>query len=157
MSPQTFRPPSCVLLVPVLLAGCVSPRPKAAPAPAVPQAAQVRAALGAFEGAVRAMASEALVGFYEETATVSHGQEPAIVGRPAIRSLLAAFRDCKVLAYDLVPETLTLGPGIAEQGGRYQQTVLTPDGRRLEVRGTFRATWRVQPDGRLLLSALHTE
>lgn len=126
------------------------------PAPTLDRT-RLEAALAAYRGAVLATDSAALARMFTEDAEVAHGSGTPIRGRPAIRAFLESFAGYRVLDYALTPDTFEATAETAEQSGRYRQTVLAADGRRLTVEGRFRARWRLQADGSLRLARMHTE
>ncbi|MBI3523249.1 MAG: nuclear transport factor 2 family protein [Betaproteobacteria bacterium] len=90
-------------------------------------------------------------------AEISHGAGKPIVGREKIQQLLASFAGYKILEYELIAEHTQAGADRARQTGRYAQTVLTPEGKTITVRGTFDATWLRTADKRWYIERMHTE
>ena len=87
---------------------------------------------------------------------MAHEGQPAIVGRPAIQAFLESFARYKVLSHQMqITSSVTLGQSV-QQAGTFTQSVLTPDGEKLEVGGTFIAVWRQEPDGQWLIQSMRT-
>jgi hypothetical protein len=118
---------------------------------------QVIQALERYRELTLRMDNPGLVALLTPDAEVSHGTNPPVIGSRAILDFLSTFSGFKVLAFDIAGERIERAPGLAIQTGGYAQVVRTPDAGTLSVRGTFRATWKLMPDGEVRLASMHTE
>lgn len=136
----------CLLLVGVL-AGCVT-----RPAPE-------RAVAAALENYVQLLRRQDAVGLSEmfvPDGSSSHADQKPIVGRPAIRAFLESFAGYKVVAHEMPVTSVSVHGNRVTQSGTYHQTVRTPDGQTIQVRGVFVAEWERQGDDRWLIRRMHT-
>jgi len=132
----------------VALAGCTTgPAPKQAVAVALENYIQL----------LRRQDAAGLSELFISDATSSHADQKPIVGRAAIRALLEAFANYKVLAHEMPVTSVSVQGNRVTQTGTYHQTVRTPDGQTIQVRGVFTAEWERQPDGSWLIRRMHTD
>jgi ketosteroid isomerase-like protein len=133
-----------VLLV-VALAACAHPE------------RDVDSALGAYRRSVLEMNVDATVELFAPSASISHANEPPVIGKAAIGAFLRTFAGYKVTSYDLTAASTQIAGDTAAQHGTYHQSVDTPDGKHVEVGGVFDASWRLEPDGQWRITRMHTE
>lgn len=98
-----------------------------------------------------------LAQLFTEDARLSHGQEAGQQGRAQILRFLASFEGVQVKRYEMQTESTRIDAARARQQGRWQQTVLLPQGQVLDVGGRFEIDWRRGEDGGWLIERLHTE
>lgn len=115
-----------------LLQGCAVPTAKNN---------EVDAALAVYADALRQMDYEAVANCFTENGETSHGDNPAVRGRTAIRTFLESFRDYKIQGYRLIGNATTVDGETARQTGTYWQRVTLPKGDTVEVSGRFEARW----------------
>ena len=83
----------------------------------------------------------AAANFYAEQGKVSHGEEPPVNGREAIRKFLNSFAGLKVLDNTLGADSTVLEGRLARQLGHCAQTVVLPDRKVVQVSGAFEDAW----------------
>ena len=83
------------------------------------------------------------------------GQSP-IVGRTAIQAFLESFASYTVLAHRMQLTSAVAQGRTVQQTGTYAQSVLTPEGRTLQVGGTFIAVWQQEQGGQWLIKSMRT-
>ena len=135
------------LLLAVALAGCAT-----RPAPA----RAVGAALENYVQLLRRQDAAGLSEMFVPDGSSSHADQKPIVGRPAIRAFLESFAGYKVVAHEMPVTSVSVHGNRISQSGTYHQTVRTPDGQTIQVRGVFVAEWERQGDGRWLIRRMHT-
>ena len=105
-----------------------------------PEAA-VEAALQHYADLLRAMDSHGIArSFTDDGEVVNPGQTP-VRGPEAIEKFIRQFDAYHVLEYEIHAEKTTVSGQTASQSGRFRQRVTTPEGRTLDVRGSFQADW----------------
>ena len=139
--------PRLLLLLAVALAGCT-----AGPAPE----RTVAAALENYVQLLRRQDAAGLAELFVPEGSSSHADQKPIVGRSAIRAFLESFASYKVLAHEMPVTSVSVQGNRVTQTGTYRQTVRTPAGETIQVRGVFVAEWERQPDGRWLIRRMHT-
>ena len=103
--------------------------------------ARVEAELALYSELVLAMDHAGIAAlFAPEGEIVNPGQAP-VHGRAAIEAFLSGFSGYRVLSNSVVPSSTQVTGEQAVQVGQYRQRVRTPDGKVLEVSGSFRAEW----------------
>ena len=128
----------------VVLAACVSPERK------------VTDALAAYRQAVFDMNVDAIVENFAPSASISHADQPPVIGKAAIGAFLRTFAGFHVSQYTLDADSTRVDGELAWQHGHYHQAVMTPDGKAVEVSGVFDASWKMQPDGHWRITRMHT-
>ena len=113
-------------------------------------------ALAAYRASVLTMNIDATVARLEPDAQIHHADQPAIVGRDAIRAFLQTFSAYHVTGYRLDADSTVVTGDTATQHGSYHQDVTGPDGAPLHVDGVFDASWKRDPDGRWRIARMHT-
>ena len=116
----------------------------------------VNDALGAFRASIAEMNVDATVALLAPSASISHAEEPPVIGRAAIGAFLRSFAGYHVTSYRLVAESTSVNGEFAAQHGHYHQDVQTPDGKQISVDGVFDASWKLQPDGHWRITRMHT-
>ena len=116
----------------------------------------VNDALAAYRSSVTEMNVDATVALFAPSASISHAEEPPVIGRGAIGAFLRTFAAYHVTAYELAAESTRVDGEIAVQHGHYHQEVQTPDGKQVTVDGVFDASWKLQPDGHWRITRMHT-
>ena len=142
---------SLVLSSALLLAACTV----STPMPASPEAA-VSQRLAHYAELLRRQDSFALSAMFEPAGFMAHQGQPSIVGRSAIQIFLESFASYKVLAYELQLKSSIAQGRTVQQTGTYAQTGLTPEGRTLQVSGTFTAIWQQEQSGQWLIQSMRT-
>jgi ketosteroid isomerase-like protein len=133
------------LVVLVALTACANPE------------RDVDSALGAYRRSIVEMNVDATVELFAPSASISHANEPPVIGKAAIGAFLRTFSGYKVTSYDLAAASTRISGNTAAQHGTYHQAVDTPDGQHLQVGGVFDASWRLEPDGHWRITRMHTE
>jgi hypothetical protein len=87
---------------------------------------------------------------------LSRDDQPALVGRGAIRGYLDSFDRYQVVGYELHTDTSSPRGRAFELKGTYKQTLLWPGGATTDVAGTFDASWSRDAGDHWLISRLHT-
>jgi uncharacterized protein (TIGR02246 family) len=128
----------------VVLAACANPE------------RQVEGELAAYRRAVFAMNVPAIVDEFAPSASISHADQPPVIGKDAIGAFLQTFAAFHVTEYTLVADSTRVDGELAFQHGHYHQAVTTPDGKAVEVSGVFDADWKQQPDGHWRITRMHT-
>lgn len=100
--------------------------------------------------------SAAIAAMFEPSGFMAHQGQPPIVGRAAIQAFLESFAGYKVLAHKMLVTSAVGEVGTVEQTGTYSQSVLTPEGRKLDVAGTFTALWQHEQGGQWLIQSMRT-
>ncbi len=113
-------------------------------------------ALDAYRTSIAEMNVDATVALFAPSASISHADEPPVIGRPAIGAFLRTFSNYHVTAYELSAESTRVDGELAAQHGHYHQEVVTPDGKQVTVDGVFDASWKLQPDGHWRITRMHT-
>ena len=93
---------------------------------------------------------------FELAGSMGHQGQPPIIGRPSIQAFLESFANYKVLAHEMHVLSARAQSGEVRQTGTYAQSVLTPQGQSLQVKGTFTAVWHRQNSGRWLIESIRT-
>ena len=123
--------------------------------PSSPEAA-VSQRLAQYAEFLRRQDSFALSAMFEPSGFMAYQGQPSIVGRSAIQVFLESFASYKVLAYELQLKSAVVQGRTVEQTGTYAQSVLTPEGRTLQVGGTFTAIWQQEQSGQWLIQSMRT-
>jgi len=139
-------------LVALALLGCAS-----SPTPTPTREAGVVAALAAYRQSVLDMNVEASVALMETDISLSHGDQPELVGRDKVEAMLRGFAGYKVTAYTLAADSTNATGDSAQQHGHWAQDVTAPDGKAMHVAGTFDATWHHDADGAWRIAKMHTQ
>lgn len=105
---------------------------------------------------LRRQDSSAIAAMFERAGSMAHQGQPPIVGRAAIQAFLESFANYKVLAQQMQLTSAVEQGHTVQQTGTYAQSVLTPEGRTLQVRGTFTAVWQQEEDGQWLIQSMRT-
>ena len=87
---------------------------------------------------------------------MAHQGQPPIVGRAAIEAFLQSFGSYKVLSHQMLVSSVVAQGSTVEQTGTYAQTVLTPEGRTLQVAGRFTAVWHQEQSGAWFIQSMRT-
>ncbi len=145
-----LRQLAATLLAALLFGAC------AAPATSEPVERQLASRLARYHDLVLQMDSAGIATLFTSDGSIAHETQTPLTGRPAIRDFLDRFASFKVLAYEIGADRTTVTGGTAVQEGRYHQTVRLPDGKTIEVAGTFRTDWQRQPDGTWLIQTMRT-
>jgi ketosteroid isomerase-like protein len=124
---------------------------------AAPTEAAARAALERYRGFTLQTNHDAIAAMMAEDAEVSHGAAAPTLGRQNILTLLKSFAAFKVASHEMTVSKVTVGEASTVVAGKYKQVVTPPDGQTLTVSGTFEATFRLAPDGSVLIAKMHTE
>ena len=133
-----------LVLALVVLAACAHP------------VREVNDELEAYRRAVFAMNVGAIVDEFAPSASISHADQPPVIGKAAIGAFLSTFAAFHVTQYTLVADSTRIDGDLAFQHGHYHQAVTTPDGKPVEVSGVFDAEWKKQPDGHWRITRMHT-
>ena len=155
VSPHNVRPVmrqvlnAFVACVALCLAACVSPSP-----PSSEVLASQR--LNQYAELLRQQDAAALSAMFEPSGSMAHQGQPPIVGRAAIQAFLESFASYKVLSHHMKVVSAVARSGTVEQTGTYEQAVRTPEGRTLQVAGTFTATWHEEQGGAWLIQSMRT-
>lgn len=128
----------------VVAAACASPEQ------------QVNDELAAYRRAVFDMNVGAIVDEFAPSASISHADQPPVIGKVAIGAFLSTFAGFHVSQYTLEADSTHVNGDDASQHGHYHEAVLTPDGKAVEVSGVFDATWKKLPDGHWRIMRMHT-
>lgn len=140
-----------------LLLGCGAGTPTPTPTtPPAPEAGVV-SALAAYRESVLEMNVDKSVALMEPEISLSHGDQPELVGRDKVDAMLRGFAGYKVTAYTLVADQTTVTGDSAQQHGHWAQDVNAPDGKAMHVSGTFDATWHHDADGAWRIAKMHTQ
>lgn len=115
--------------------------------PASSPADDLQAALARYEKLVLSMDHAAIASLFTQDGKVVNAGERPIEGRPAIDAFLRGFSGYKVVRYEIVATRTTINGPAAVQTGPFHQRVRVPDGRVIDVFGTFKAEWILTPDG----------
>ena len=100
--------------------------------------------------------SSAVAAMFEPSGSMAHQGQPPIVGRAAIQTFLESFASYKVLAHKMQLTSAVAHERAVEQIGRYAQSVVTPEGRTVQVSGAFVAVWRRKQGGQWLIQSMRT-
>ena len=87
---------------------------------------------------------------------MAHQGQPPIVGRAAIQAFLESFANYKVLAHQMKPKSAVAQGHTVQQTGTYEQSVLSPEGRTLQVSGEFAAVWKQEHGGQWFIESMRT-
>jgi ketosteroid isomerase-like protein len=131
------------VLVLFALAACSSPE------------RQVNDSLAAFRKSIQDMNVDATVALLAPNASISHADQPPVIGTAAIGAFLRGFAQFHVTAYELTGVSTHVNGDAATQHGHYHQEVTTPDGKPVVVDGVFDASWRKR-DGKWRIETMHT-
>ena len=93
---------------------------------------------------------------FETAGSMAHQGQSPIVGRVAIQAFLESFASYKVLSHEMQIASAVAQGHTVQQTGTYAQSVLTPEGRTLQVGGTFSAVWQQEQDGQWLIQSMRT-
>lgn len=104
-------------------------------------AAHLEAALSRYETMVRSMDHAGIAALFSDDGEIVNVGERPIHGPAAIEAYLRSFSDYKVLRYEIVATRTTINGPAAVQTGSFHQRVRVPDGRTVDVFGTFKAEW----------------
>jgi ketosteroid isomerase-like protein len=116
---------------------------------------QVNDSLAAFRRSIYEMNVDATVALLAPNASISHADQPPVIGIAAIAAFLRTFAGFHVTAYDLTGVSTHVNGEAAAQHGRYHEAVTTPDGKPVVVDGVFDASWR-KHDGKWRIENMHT-
>ena len=105
---------------------------------------------------LRRQDSSAIAAMFEPAGSMAHQGQRPVVGRADIQAFLKSFSNYKVLAYEMQLTSVFARAHSVQQTGTYAQSVLTPEGRTLQVRGTFTAVWLQEQDGHWLIQSMRT-
>jgi hypothetical protein len=97
--------------------------------------------LNKFAQLSRDMDAAGIAAMYAREGEIVNPGQDAIKGRAAIEAFLRRFAEYKVLEYELTPTSTTSDKNNVTQKGTLHQRVRTPQGRIVEVSGTFTAEW----------------
>ena len=100
--------------------------------------------------------SSAIAGMFEPAGSMAHQGQSPILGRAAIQAFLESFASYKVLSHKMQVTSAVAQGHTVQQTGTYAQSVLAPDGRTLQVGGTFTVIWQQEQDGQWLIQSLRT-
>ncbi|HEX4454074.1 MAG TPA: nuclear transport factor 2 family protein [Kofleriaceae bacterium] len=116
---------------------------------------QVNDGLAAFRKSIYDMNVDATVALLAPSASISHADQPPVIGAAAIAAFLRTFAGYHVTDYQMTGVSTRVNGDAAEQHGHYHQAVTTPDGKPVEVNGVFEADWR-KHDGHWRIERMHT-
>ena len=100
--------------------------------------------------------AERLADMYAPRGELRHNAEKPLLGPQQIRLFLKNFADHQVQSFELRARSTIVEEGAVKQRGTYHLRVLAPHGSDIQAGGEFEATWVHEPDGRWLLSRMHT-
>ncbi len=132
-----------MLIAIVALGACTSPE------------RQVNDALAAFRKSIYDMNVDATVALLASNASISHADQPPVIGAAAIGAFLRTFAGYHVTDYQLTGVSTHVNGEAAVQHGHYHQAVTTPEGKPVEVNGVFEVDWRKR-DGHWRIERMHT-
>jgi ketosteroid isomerase-like protein len=116
---------------------------------------QVNDALAAYRKSIYEMNVDATVALLAPNASISHADQPPVIGTAAIAAFLRTFAGFHVNEYQITGVSTRVNGEAAMQHGRYHQEVTTPDGKPVVVDGVFDASWRKR-DGKWRIENMHT-
>ena len=155
MAPNVAMLKSFIVGLAFILAACTSPA-SLSPAQASSAENEVALRLAQYTELLRRQDAQALSAMFEPAGSMGHQGQPPITGRSAIQYFLESFANFKVVAHEMQVLSAVAESGEVRQTGIYAQTVLTPDGQSLQVRGTFTAVWHRQQSGQWLIERMRT-
>ena len=117
---------------------------------------QVTASLDRYRQLVLRGDAERLADMYAPRGELWHNAEKHHLGPEQIRLFMENSADHKVQSFELRALSTVVEEGAVKQRGTYQQRVRVPNGSDIQAAGEFEATWVHEPDGRWLLSRMHT-
>lgn len=115
----------------------------------------VDSALSRYRQLVLDMETDKIVDMFDATAELAIEEQAPALGRDAIRSLLQARVDYKIVEYELTPSSTTVSGGSGNQRGTYRQKLRTPGGQDTTLQGRFEAQWVRQANGPWLIRRMH--
>ena len=142
---------SLAMSVLLVLGACASSHPALLSSEAV---ASQR--LAQYAELLRRQDSSAIAAMFEPAGSMAHQGQRPVVGRADIQAFLKSFSNYKVLAYEMQLTSAVAQAHSVQQTGTYAQSVLTPEGRTLQVRGTFTVVWLQGQDGQWLIQSMRT-
>jgi ketosteroid isomerase-like protein len=123
-----------------------------------PEAAEAAVArrLAQYVELLRRQDAPGVAAMFEPSGSMAHQGQPPVVGRRTIQAFLESFASYKVLAHQMQVASVVAQQRTVQQSGTFAQTVVTTEGRTVQVGGTFVVVWRHRMGGQWLIQNLRT-
>lgn len=134
-----------------LLAGCVPRDPNAAARAATVDSLQVAARLQRYSYNVLNMDHAGIAEMFAHDGELRSEGQATLVGPERIHEFLNGFLSYKVLAEQVTADSTEVRADSAWQIGTYRQRVRVPDGKLVEVSGSFEVKWGRDATGQWMI------